>query len=196
MWWTAGAAFLAYLAVTGVGFLVSIRAADHFGLGPTERGLLLAGFGLRGVLAGRPAGDLVDRSSAVAITIWGALACALIVPLLGLVDTSLLLAAVWLAAGVGSALIWAGLNTLAVQSAPENRGGAISVVGAFKFTGSAVAPLVWLPIYLVHVELAFAIAGVACAAIALVAAGLRGGPRRIAIAAADRARTAAAAAQQ
>jgi hypothetical protein len=99
-------------------------------------------------------------------------------------------------AGAGSAFIWAGLNTLAVQSAPENRGGAISVVGAFKFAGSAIAPLVWLPLYLAGVELAFAAAGAACAAIALVVAGLRGGPRRIALAASERARATAAAAQQ
>src|SRR5207248_740268 len=85
VWWTAAAAFLAYLAVTGVGFLVSIRAADHFGLGPTERGLLLAGFGFSGVVAGRPAGDLVDRLGSVVVTIAGAVACAGIVPLLGIV---------------------------------------------------------------------------------------------------------------
>ena len=106
------------------------------------------------------------------------------------------MAAVWLAAGGGSAFIWAGLNTLAVQSAPENRGGAISVVGAFKFTGNAVAPLLWLPLYLDHVELAFAMGGVTSGAIVLVAVTLRGGPRQVAMAAAERARAAAAAARQ
>jgi MFS family permease len=165
VWWTAAAAFLAYLAVTGVGFLVAIRAADHFGLGPTERGLLLAGFGFSGVIAGRPAGDLVDRSSAVAVAVAGALACAVIVPLLGLVDAALLLAAAWLAAGVGSALIWAGLNTLAVRAAPSNRAGAVSFIGAWKFAGNAAGPGVWLPIYHVRAWLAFALAGLGSALI-------------------------------
>jgi MFS family permease len=189
------AGFLAFLALNGLSFLVALRAADNFGLGTTARGVLLAGFGLAGVLAGRPAGGLVDRSGPCPVVALGAVASAAMVAALGLAGSVGILAALWLAAGVGSAFIWAGLNTLAVQSAPENRGGAISVVGAFKFTGSAIAPLLWLPLYLVHVELAFVIAGVACAAIALVAAGLRGGPRRVAMAAADRARAAAAAHQ-
>ena len=130
------------------------------------------------MIAGRPAGDLVDRVAACPVVAAGALLCAAMVAGLGLAGNVVVMAALWLAAGAGSAFIWAGLNTLAVQSAPENRGGAISVVGAFKFAGSAVAPLVWLPLYLAHVELAFATAAVACALIALVAVGLRGGPRR------------------
>jgi MFS family permease len=174
VWWTAAAAFLAYLAVTGVGFLVAIRAADRFGLGPTERGLLLAGFGVSGVIAGRPAGNLVDRRSSVQITVWGALACALIVPLLGIVGAPGWLAAAWLAAGVGSALIWAGLNTLAVRAAPQNRAGAVSFIGAWKFAGNAAGPGVWLPLYHVRAWLAFALAG---AASALIGGCARAGDR-------------------
>jgi MFS family permease len=190
------AGFLAFLALNGLSFLVALRAAEKFGLDTTARGLLLAGFGLAGVVAGRPAGDLVDRWAPCPVVAAGALTCAAMVAALGVAGNSAVMAALWLAAGAGSAFIWAGLNTLAVQSAPENRGGAISVVGAFKFAGNAVAPLVWLPLYLTGVELAFGVAAAACALIAVVVAGLRGGPRRVAVAAAERARTTAAAAQQ
>jgi MFS family permease len=170
----ATAGFLAYLAINGVAFLVALRAAQDFGLGTTERGLLLAGFGFSGVLAGRPAGDLVDRRSAVAITVTGALGCAVVVPLLGLVGTSALLAAAWLAAGVGSALIWAGINTLAVRAAPANRAGAVSFIGAWKFAGNAAGPGVWLPIYHLRAWLAFALAG---AGSALIGGCARAGDR-------------------
>jgi MFS family permease len=192
----AGAGFLAFLAIHGVAVLVSLRAAQEFGLGTTERGLLLAGFGLSGVIAGRPAGGLVDRSGPCPVVAGGAIVSAAMVAVLGITGSVAALAAVWLAAGAGSAFIWAGLNTLAVRSAPENRGGAISVVGAAKFTGNALAPLLWLPLYLDAAELAFGIAGVACAAIAGVAVTLRGGPRQVALAAAERARATAAAARQ
>jgi hypothetical protein len=101
----------------------------------------------------------------VAVAVAGALACAVIVPLLGLVDAALLLAAAWLAAGVGSALIWAGLNTLAVRAAPSNRAGAVSFIGAWKFAGNAAGPGVWLPIYHVRAWLAFALAGLGSALI-------------------------------
>jgi len=120
----ATAGFLAFLAINGIAFLVALRAADKFGLGTTERGLLLAGFGLSGMIAGRPAGGLVDRSGPRPVVIGGALVCAVMVAALGVAGSVAAMAAAWLAAGAGSAFIWAGLNTLAVQSAPENRGGA------------------------------------------------------------------------
>jgi MFS family permease len=164
--WLAGAAFLAYLAVTGLSFLVAIRAADHFDLGPDTRGLLLAGFGLAGVVVGPFAGGLVDRYGRMPVTLAGALACAAIVPLLGVVGSAGSLAAVWIAAGIGSALLWTGLNTFAVEAAPENRGGAVSFIGAWKFAGNAAAPAVWLPLYTGHAAVAFTAAGAACLLIA------------------------------
>jgi MFS family permease len=174
--WLSLAALLAFMSITGLAFLVSLRAADAFGVGTTTRGLLLAGFGLSGVLAGRAAGGLVDRGDPGAIARVGALACACVLPLLGLVGSAVLVAVVWFAAGLGSAVLWAGLNTLAVRSAPGNRAGAVSVIGAFKFTGAALAPLVWLPLYDARAWIAFAAAGVAAAAIVPALGRLRAVP--------------------
>jgi MFS family permease len=190
----AGAGFLAFLAINGVAFLVGLYAADRFGLDTTARGVLLAGFGVAGVLAGRPAGGLVDRVGPKPVVLGGALVSGAAIAVLGVAGDLAVLATAWFAAGVASQFIWAGLNTLAVRSTPENRGGAISVVGAFKFAGNAVAPLIWLPLYLSEPALAFAAAGVAAAAIAVVVQGVR--PRAEAPeSAADRARAAAAAQQ-
>ncbi len=165
--WLAAAAFLSYLAVTGLGFLVALQAADHFGVGATGRGLILAGFGLTGIVVGPLAGGFIDRLGQVPVTITGSLACAVIVPLLGLVDTVGLLAVVWAIAGIGSAVLWTGLNTLTVEAAPANRGGAVSFIGSWKFAGNAAGPVVWLPIYTQQDWLAFALAGVACVVIAV-----------------------------
>jgi MFS family permease len=159
---TAIAAFLAYLGITGLGVVVALRAGDAFGLGPTARGLLLAGFGAAGVVAGRPAGGWADRAGATRVALTGAAACVVLVPLLGLVGGAPGLAAVWLGAGVASALLWAGLNVLTVSAAPANRGGAVSLIGAFKFGGNALAPLLLLPLYDVDHRLAFATAGALC----------------------------------
>src|SRR4051794_35566817 len=163
--WTSAAAFLAFLGIAGLGFLVALRAADAFGLGPTERGLLLAAFGASGVVSGRPAGALVDRLGAVRVASAGALLATALLPFLGLVDGAALLALVWASAGLASTLVWAGLNTLMVRAAPANRAGAVSLVGAFKFTGNAIAPLVLLPIYEARAWLAFAGAAALSAAI-------------------------------
>jgi len=45
----SAAAFAGYAGITGLAFLVALRAEDAFGLGSTARGLVLAGFGRGGV---------------------------------------------------------------------------------------------------------------------------------------------------
>jgi MFS family permease len=177
----AAAAGLTYLGVTGLAVVVALKAGDELGLGPTGRGLLLAGFGAAGVLAGRPAGRAADRHGAARVTVAGALPCCILLPLLGAAASTGALALGWILAGVCSALIWAGLNTLTVGAAPANRGGAISLVGAFKFAGNALAPLIWLPVYAAAPQLAFAGAGatsllVALAAVSAAAAQRAQGP--------------------
>src|SRR4051812_23446770 len=49
----SAAAFAGYASVTGVGFLVAVLAADEFGLESVTRGVLLAGFGVAGMILGR-----------------------------------------------------------------------------------------------------------------------------------------------
>ena len=108
----------------------------------------------------------MDRLGAVRVATAGALIAAVLMPFLGLVGSAGLLALIWTSAGLASTLVWAGLNTLMVRAAPANRAGAVSLVGAFKFTGNAIAPLVLLPIYEERVWVAFAAGGVLSAAIA------------------------------
>jgi MFS family permease len=158
--WLSAAAYLGYLCIAGMGFLVALRAADAFGLGSTERGLLVASFGLSGVLVGRAAGGFADRRGRVTAALLGAVVCAVTVPLLGVAGSPETLALAWLAAGAGSAFVWAGVNTMAVEAVPGNRAGATSVISAFKFAGNALAPLVWLPLYTARPASAFLAAGV------------------------------------
>ena len=169
--WLSAASFLGYLCIAGLGFLVALRAADAFGLGSTERGALVASFGLAGALVGRAAGDFADRRGRVTAAVVGASGCAAAIPFLGIADSPTALAAAWLSAGVGSAFVWAGVNTMAVEAVPDNRAGATSVVSAFKFAGNACAPLLWLPLYHVGTHAPFVTAG--AGSLALGAAVLR-----------------------
>ena len=50
-------------------------------------------------------------------------------------------------AATTSAFAWAGLNTIVVESFPDNRAGAVSAYSAFKFAGVAFAPLVYVPLF-------------------------------------------------
>jgi MFS family permease len=170
----SAAAFAAYAGVTGLGFLVALRCSDAFGLGSTTRGLVLASFGVAGMLAGRAGGQAVDRFGRVAAVIVGSLVCAAVVAALGVAGSAGETAALWFVAGAGSTVAWAGLNTLAVEAVPSNRAGATSVVSALKFAGNAAAPVIWLPLYDSDPRLAFVAAGAMAAITALLVLPLRG----------------------
>jgi MFS family permease len=159
----SASAFAAYAGVAGVSFMVALLAADEFDVGSIARGVVLAGFGFAGMLLGRLAGAGVDRFGRVPMVVSGSAICTVLVASLGLARSPLELAGLWTLAGVGSALAWAGLNVLAVEAVPGNRAGGTSVIGAFKFAGSAVAPLLWLPLYHADPRLGFLGAGVMAA---------------------------------
>ena len=135
------AAFLGYATVAGVGYMVSFYARDRMGLGPLERGVVLACFGAAGFVLGRPLGAAVQRIGRIPSVIIGAVFSAACVAPLGFSTSAWQLAALWTLAGAGSVLLWTGLNTLALEAVPENRGGATSVFGAFRFAGSALSPV-------------------------------------------------------
>jgi MFS family permease len=151
----SAAAFTGYAGIAGLTFLVSVLAADVFGLHSIVRGFLLAGFGVSGMLFGRAAGDAVDRYGRVPVAVTGAAVCALLVAALGFAGSAGVLAGLWFLAGIGSALVWAGINTLTVEAVPGNRAGGTSVVSAFKFAGNAIAPVLWLPLYHADPRLGF-----------------------------------------
>src|SRR3954447_13793093 len=169
----SGAAFTAYAGGTGVGFLVAVLAADEFGLSSITRGVLLAGFGVAGMLVGRLAGDAVDRFGRVPVALAGIAICSALVVLIGFAPSAGVAGALWFATGVGSALTWAGINVLAVEAVPGNRAGGTSVVSAFKFAGNAAAPLMWLPLYHADPRLGFIGAGLLSACTAFFIAPLR-----------------------
>lgn len=154
----AAKAVLGYLGFTAIGFVLVLVAAEEFGLGSGTRGLLVAGYGVGGILLGRYAGGVVDRLGRPTTALAGAVACTAGVVGLALAPSAWALALVYFGIGCGSAFVWAGLNTIAVESFPENRAGATSAYSAFKFAGVAVAPLLYVPLYHVDTRLPFVLA--------------------------------------
>ena len=151
-------AMLGYLGFTAIGFVLVLVGAEEFELGSSARGLLIAGYGVGGILLGRFAGSVVDRAGRPATALAGAVACT--VGVLGLVfaPSPWSLALVFFGVGCASTFVWAGLNTIAVESFPENRAGATSAYSAFKFAGVAIAPLIYVPLFEVDTRLPFVLA--------------------------------------
>jgi MFS family permease len=154
----AGQAVLGYLGFTAIGFVLVLVAAEEFGLGSSTRGLLVAGYGIGGILLGRYAGSVVDRIGRPSTALAGAVACTAGVTGLIFAPNVWAFALVYFAIGCASTFVWAGLNTIAVESFPENRAGATSAYSAFKFAGVAIAPLVYVPLFQVDTRLPFVLA--------------------------------------
>jgi MFS family permease len=143
-------AALGYLGFTAIGFVVALVATEEFGLSPAAAGLVVACYGVGGLLLGRIGGIATDRFGRPGTALGGAVACAAGVLGLAFAEGVWRFALCYFAIGCASAFVWAGLNTIVVESFPENRAGAVSAYSAFKFAGVAVAPLVYVPLF--HVD--------------------------------------------
>lgn len=164
------AALLSFMSASGLPFLVALYADGALGLRPDLTGLALAGYGLAGLLLGSVWGGLTGRLGARVCGAAGAVATALFVALAGTTGSVYALVACWTAAGAAASLLTVALQNLAMNVLPSNRGGALSAVSAFRFAGSALAPLAWLPVYHASPALAFAAAG---ASLLLIVPALR-----------------------
>jgi MFS family permease len=160
-------AFGLYLAGSGLTLLTALLAFDRFGLGPEQRGLVIASFGVAGLLTGARLGHLADRFGIRRFGIVVALVLAVDVLLAGRVPSVALLVAAVAVAGAASTAGRLTSNALAVTSTPTNRGGAASMTLAWQFLGSAITPLTVLPLYHRDVDLGFA--GAACGGVAAAA---------------------------
>ncbi|QHE69333.1 MFS transporter [Rhodococcus sp. WAY2] len=140
-------ALLGWGALGGLSFLVAFRAEDVFGLSPTQRGLLLTGFGVAGILTARLVGGVIDRIGARTAVVIGAIAGAVLIAAAGTVSLLAVVAVAWFAAGAAGQFILVGVNAAVLGSSGPNRGGAVSVVQALRFTGNALAPITLTPVY-------------------------------------------------
>lgn len=170
----------AYLTTSGILVLTALYARVEFGLSPDAAGLVVATFGVAGLLTGRRTGGLLDRFGVVrvglVVHIGLGIACAAIALTAGLAGTVGIVIVVVLVAvgGVCGTACRSITQSLAVTSAPANRAGASSVMLACQFAGSAIAPLLWVPVFVGGTpSLALLLAGVpaVCAGIALALGG-------------------------
>ncbi|MET0188735.1 MAG: MFS transporter [Pseudonocardia sediminis] len=141
------AAALGWGALAGLNFLLALRLEDAFGLGSGARGLVLTALGLTGILTARLIGGAVDRVGPRRCVLTGALSGAVLVAGIGLVPVLGVVVALWALAGVSSQLVLVGVNALVLGGGGPNTGGAVSVVQALRFGGTALSPVALTPIY-------------------------------------------------
>ncbi|WP_447009246.1 MFS transporter [Saccharothrix hoggarensis] len=142
----AAVGFVGWGCLGGVSFLVALRLGDSFALGAGQRGLVLTGFGLVGIVTARLTGWLIDRVGARWCVLTGAVVGGVLLVGVGVLPSVVAVGALWAAAGAFSQAVIVGLNAL-VLSAGGNRGGSVSVVQSLRFLGGAVSPVAFVPLY-------------------------------------------------
>ncbi len=152
------AAFTAALGPIGAAVLVGIKARDQVGLGPTETGLLLLAGGIAAMLTGPTWGNVVERNGIRRSSLGGLGVLIVFVAATGGAQSALVLAACWIVVGAMTNLLVVVLQFSAAIAEPENRGGAVSVMLAFRFLGHAAGPLLFVPVLSSSVQLAFLLA--------------------------------------
>jgi MFS family permease len=160
----------------GLTFLVAFRAEDTFGLGAGARGVLLTGFGVFSLLSARAVGRLIDRIGGRRSVVIGALASAGPVALVGVLPWLPAVAVLWALAGVTAQFFLVGMNALVFSGDGPNRAGAVSVVQSMRFTGAALAPVAFTPIYNAAPVVAFLLPAVVLSIIAPAVLGWRRAP--------------------
>ncbi len=153
------AAFTAAVGPIGAAVLVGVKARDQLGLGPTETGIVLLISGLGAMVAGPIWGELIQRVGIKRSSIGGVAVVVAFVFATGAASSGLALAATWLVVGAVSNLIVVILQLSAAIAEPDNRGGAVSFMLAFRFLGHAAGPLLFVPVLSTSVQLAFVLAG-------------------------------------
>lgn len=156
---SAAAAF-AYLTSMGLTVLSALVATDVFGVGPTLRGLVVASYGVAGLLAGPAAGRLLDSVGVRAAGALLGLGMVVAAVVCGFSPVVIVLVVGLLIGGAANTGVRATTALLAVRTSPDNRGGAASFVLAFQFIGAAIAPALWLPLYQSHGTPVLALAGI------------------------------------
>ncbi len=141
-----GTAFLlAAAGPIGIAVLVGVVARDVLDLSGSAAGFLLAAGALSAMVMGPRWGALLDRFGVARSLVISLAASVAATALLGFGVTGILLAALWVFAGGINASVTVAFQALGATIEPDNRGGALSFLLAFRFVGHAVGPLVFVP---------------------------------------------------
>ena len=182
--WPALIGFIGWGCLGGLSFLVAFRLDDVFGLGASQRGVLLTGFGVVGFLTARHVGRAIDRFGATTTVVVGATLGAGLVAAAGTSPLAAVVVLAWALTGAAAQGVLVSINALVLTGDSANRGGSVSVVQSLRFMGAAAAPLAFVPLYQAHPLLGFLVpAGLLITIPAIVTlsgrgAGTRRTPRR------------------
>ena len=151
----AATGFVGWGCLGGISFLVAFRLGDGFGLSAGERGVVLTGFGIAGILTARLVGRAVDRFGAKRCVQVGAITGGVLLAAVATLPSIWAVGLLWALAGACSQGVVVGVNALVLTGDSVNRGGSVSVVQSLRFLGGALSPIAFVPLYHLDPVVAF-----------------------------------------
>jgi predicted MFS family arabinose efflux permease len=168
--------FTAAAGPIGVGVLVGLYLRDELDVSSSLAGVALLLGGLTAMAFGPTWGRLLDAWGAVRACAFSTVGAIVLTAPIGLIARVPMTTLAWMAASAFVGFVVINIQNLAATAVPDNRGGALSSVLAFRFIGHAVGPLMWVPVF--ETSAAWAFAGAAALGLvtfaSLVAAAVRG----------------------
>lgn len=145
----------------GAGVLVGLAARDELGLDGGTTGLILLSAGVAAALTGPLMGRGMDRVGGrrgLSIGLGGATIGCLVLSVV--FDTSgLVLAIAWLSTWIIANLSVLSFHAIGAGAIAGNRGGGLSMMLAYRFSGIGISQLIWLPVFTRSPAWAFAGSG-------------------------------------
>lgn len=137
--------FAVGLSTIGMGFLIAIHVGDVFGLPPLTRGVIVMAGGLTALLLSRTIGGVADTRGPRVLIISALVIAACAVMGIGLIPSAVLIAVAWGVAVTAGQGVQVGINVLTLRSPSGPQ--ILSTVQSFRFFGSALTPVLVLPLY-------------------------------------------------
>jgi MFS family permease len=147
--------FVGWGCLGGLSFLVAFRLGDDFGLSAGQRGLVLTGFGIAGILTARLVGRAVDRFGPRRCVLAGAVVGAGLLVAVATLPSLWAVGLLWALTGACSQGVIVGVQALVLSGESANPGGSVSVVQSLRFLGGALSPAAFVPLYHLDPVLAF-----------------------------------------
>lgn len=141
------AAFLEGMLFFGAYTFVGTYLRERFGLGFDAIGLIVAGFGVGGLIYSAASTRLIRRLGQTGLVAWGGLLIALSFVVIVISIAPLMVVPATILAGFSYYMLHNTLQTASTQMAPEARGLAVATFASCLFLGQAVGVAIAAPIY-------------------------------------------------
>lgn len=175
-----GIAFLfAATGPIGISVLVGVAARDVLGVSGTAAGVILFAGAVSALLLGPLWGRLLDQMGVRRLGLVATIAAVALAGLPALANDAWTMGIIWVVASAAISAVIVVFQALGASIMPDNRGGALSFLLAFRFVGHALGPILFIPLIDWSVRGAFFIAAACGIVTVVVVATIHTGPESV-----------------